>query len=158
MLGILRFSEDGQYVALQYYAPTSEKSFSPTDPFGNADSNNLMYMLDVEKCSHKNTTIKINEDAATGATNGYTGDTYCIDCETMIEEGKIIKKTGILQSFGSLKKDDAEVDEGSQAQGNVDQDSPITGDLKSPVLWLMVLIGSTVCVYSLRRNNRKEGK
>lgn len=158
MLGILRFSADGQNVALQYYAPTSEKSFSPTDPFGNADSNNLLYTLNIEQCSHQNTTIKINEDAATGATNGYTGDTYCTDCETMIEEGKIIKKTGIKQNLGSLKQEGTELEEENQIQSDSEKGSPITGDLGNPILWMLILAGSAACVYGMKRKNRKEGK
>lgn len=148
MLGILRFSADGKNVALQYYAPTAEKSFSPEDPFGNEDSNNLAYTIRVEECSHKNTSVKINVDAATGATNGYTGDTYCTDCETMIATGELVPATGVKQNAGSLK-DEKEEDA---------KESPITGDFKNPILWLTVLAGSAACVYGINRKNRKEGK
>lgn len=147
MLGILRFSADGTNVALQYYAPTSEKSFSPEDPFGNADSNNLMYTFSVEVCSHTNTILKVNDDKATGSTNGYTGDTYCTDCQTMVSTGEIIPATGKIQG----------TEQGTGKTENTGKDeSPKTGDASNPILWVGILAGSVLVTYLIRTKYRKE--
>ena len=42
-------------------------------------------------CKHTNTSI-INAKDATCSEKGYTGDTYCNDCETVIETGKVTSK------------------------------------------------------------------
>ena len=44
-------------------------------------------------CSHENTEIR-NAKAATCTVSGYTGDTYCKDCNEKISDGKIIPATG----------------------------------------------------------------
>lgn len=51
MLGIFRFSKDGSQVALQWYAPQYDKSFSPEDPSGNRDSNNITLSYETETCT-----------------------------------------------------------------------------------------------------------
>lgn len=162
MLSILRFSADGTNVALQYYAPTSEKSFSPEDPFGNADSNNLKYTLSIEACSHVNTTVKVNEDQATGSTIGYTGDMYCTDCETMISTGTIIPATGEKPNTDTEvekpETDKAETGktETDKAEGKEDTDSPKTGDASNSLIWVAVLAGSAIVAYSVKTKYRKE--
>ena len=45
------------------------------------------------ECEHKNTVVK-NAVSATCTTAGYTGDTYCADCNTKIAEGKTIPALG----------------------------------------------------------------
>ncbi|MCD8381767.1 MAG: DUF4982 domain-containing protein [Clostridiales bacterium] len=47
----------------------------------------------VEACQHENTEVR-NAFAATCTGEGYTGDTYCIDCDTLVEQGSIIPATG----------------------------------------------------------------
>ena len=44
-------------------------------------------------CAHENTEIR-NAKAATCTVSGYTGDTYCKDCNEKISDGKIIPATG----------------------------------------------------------------
>ena len=44
-------------------------------------------------CAHENTEIR-NAKAATCTEPGYTGDTYCKDCNEKIRDGKIISATG----------------------------------------------------------------
>lgn len=51
MLSILRFSADGSQVAVQWYAPQYDKSYSPEDPFGNRDSNNITLSYETETCT-----------------------------------------------------------------------------------------------------------
>ena len=154
MLGILRFSADGQNVALQYYAPTSEKSFSPEDPFGNADSNNLKYTLEIEACSHANTIVKVNVDVATGLTSGYTGDEYCTDCETMVSTGNIIPATGEEQNVP--QEEEKETEQGNTQEEEKQEDSPKTGDSLNLMLWIVALAGSCVAIYCVRNKCRKE--
>lgn len=155
MIGILRFSADGKNVALQYYAPTSEKSFSPEDPFGNADSNNLAYELSVEVCSHTNTIEKVNADAATGSTNGYTGDEYCTDCETMVSMGTILPATGEKQETQPEAEQGTE--QGGTQNDNTNKDeSPKTGDSSNMMIWFAIFTGSVVTAYCVQNKCRKE--
>ena len=46
-----------------------------------------------EACAHANTELR-NASAATCTQNGYTGDTYCNDCQTVTETGTAIPATG----------------------------------------------------------------
>ena len=48
---------------------------------------------DTPACTHKNTEIK-NAKAATCGAAGYTGDTYCVDCDTKLSSGFEIQSTG----------------------------------------------------------------
>lgn len=153
MLGILRFSADGKNVALQYYAPTFEKSFSPTDPNGKADSNNLKYSFNVETCSHTNTTILINDDKATATTSGYTGDTYCTDCNSMLSNGKVIKATG-KKPAGNKDKD---VEGNKVNQENTNGEGAQTSDRMQPAVWMVILFVSAMVTLYVAKN-RKEGK
>ena len=50
MISILRFSADGKNMALQYYSPTEGKSFSPTDVWGNRNSNKINQVINAESC------------------------------------------------------------------------------------------------------------
>ncbi len=45
------------------------------------------------ECSHENTQTR-NAVTATCVTDGYTGDTYCIDCDALIETGESTLATG----------------------------------------------------------------
>ena len=53
------------------------------------------------KCEHANTELQ-NAKEATCTEEGYTGDTYCIDCETTIAVGSAIKATGHSYDDGVL--------------------------------------------------------
>ena len=66
-----------------YYKSCSMCGQTNIDTFtsGSVDSNN-----------HVNTEIRNKKDA-TETEDGYTGDTYCKDCNTLIEKGKTIPKT-----------------------------------------------------------------
>ena len=44
-------------------------------------------------CAHENTVTQ-NASAATCTVAGYTGDTYCNDCQTVVETGTVIPATG----------------------------------------------------------------
>ena len=46
-----------------------------------------------ELCAHANTELQ-NASAATCTAEGYTGDTYCNDCQSIVEEGSVIPATG----------------------------------------------------------------
>lgn len=49
---------------------------------------------EVDNNKHVNTEIR-NQKAATETEDGYTGDTYCVDCETTIADGEVIPAIGI---------------------------------------------------------------
>lgn len=45
------------------------------------------------KCTHADTRI-VNKKAATCTKTGYTGDTYCVDCDAKVKSGTTIEATG----------------------------------------------------------------
>ena len=87
MISILRFSADGTKAAVQYYSPQYDKSFSPEDLNGARNSNGITITFDTEICSHINTTIVVNQNNEDIGKEGYTGDTYCKDCDTVVAYG-----------------------------------------------------------------------
>ena len=144
MLGILRFSEDGKNVALQYYSPTADKSFSP-EWNGKEDSNAHQYTFAISQCSHKNTTLLINENAATTKTSGYTGDIYCTDCQQFVKRGEMIPATG-GDTTGAEESGDTD-DKG--VKGSTD---PGTGDEWNPVQWsILLLAAAAMIVFAMRK-------
>ena len=153
MLGIFRFSKDGSKVALQYYSPKFNKSFSPEFD-GAANSNSLKFSFSVLSCSHINTTVMVNQNAATSKTNGYTGDLYCTDCQEFINYGKIIPALG-----GGNSSDDSDSKDNSQSADSESHiDSPSTGDYIKRGIYIaavMVLI-SGATVITLNKIMKKE--
>ena len=60
-------------------------------------SNAVLYKAEeAPVCQHANTTV-INAAAATCTEPGYTGDTYCNDCQQVIEEGSTIPALGHIE-------------------------------------------------------------
>lgn len=59
---------------------------------GNYQNESVVITVTRSKCSHKNTKT-INEKEATCLEKGYTGDTYCSDCDTVTVSGKDIAIT-----------------------------------------------------------------
>ena len=51
------------------------------------------YAVTISGCTHENAE-KQNEKAATCTTEGYTGDIYCNDCQTVVETGTVIPANG----------------------------------------------------------------
>ncbi len=153
MLGILRFSADGKNVALQYYSPTADKSFSPEDLNGKEDSNNLVYSFDVETCSHNGTTIEVNENAVTTITSGYTGDTYCYDCGLTLSKGTVISASGKRNPI------DTDKNVSNETNKNSTENSPKTGDEANIAVWSSILVAAVV-VFVLARKFRmqREGR
>ncbi len=49
---------------------------------------------DVDASNHKGETEVRDAKAATCSEDGYTGDTYCLDCDTKIADGEVISATG----------------------------------------------------------------
>lgn len=136
-INILRFSADGTKVALQQYAPGYDKSFG-------AESNTITASLQVVSCLHKKESI-YNVDTPTGNHTGYTGDTYCTECGSLLRTGTIIAATG-----------EAELDEIEQAE----QQKPInTSDSTHTVGWVILSSVSIVAVLGiLLEKNKKEKK
>ena len=54
------------------------------------------------ECKHANTQLQ-NAKTATCTENGYTGDTYCTDCETVVAAGTVIAAPGHSWSGWSVK-------------------------------------------------------
>ena len=59
----------------------------------------------VDKNNHTGKTSVINEKTATCAENGYTGDTICADCKTVVKAGTVIDKSTIAHTNGAAVKD-----------------------------------------------------
>ena len=132
-VNILRFSADGTQVAVQQYAPGYEKSFG-------VSSNAITMSLNVVECVHKNEAV-YNADTPTGKHTGYTGDTYCTECGTLVKAGTVIPATGIMEP--EEETDDngkADVVSGAGAQ---------TGDMTNVVTWIMILTVSGIAVLSV---------
>ena len=167
MLGIMRFSNDGSKMAIQYYSPSLKKSFSP-EYGGAADSNRHSIQLDIKSCSHTyadgtSMLVKVNENAATAITNGYTGDMYCPECEELISVGAFVKAaTGSFDDNKSNNTDnDGTNDTGknnSSENGNKSDKAPKTGDSANPAVWLAALIASSAAVYIIGRKRIKNGR
>jgi endonuclease I len=75
---------------------------------GNTDSGNTT-------CEHKNTII-VNEKAATCDADGYSGDTECRDCRTIISTGKKIHATGHEYGEEVVTKEATEDEEGESVK------------------------------------------
>lgn len=92
MLSIFRFRNDGQKVAIQYYSPSEGKSFSPKDPWGNRNSNNIEKAFTISKCDN---IVKQYSNATAGTAPTDTPDGYVFagwytdeNCETALSAGK----------------------------------------------------------------------
>lgn len=150
MLGLLRFSNDGSKVALQWYSPTAEKSFSPLWK-GERNSNSLIYTINAKACTHKDATgggltMLINEDKATATTNGYTGDSYCAECQKIVSLGKIVEKSGQTEE----KSDTIEKENlSNNNQTDANNKSPHTGDFVNPILWFGMMLGAAITTSTL---------
>lgn len=62
-------------------------------------------------CSHTNTSLQ-GAKAATCAAEGYTGDTVCNDCTTVVTAGTAIPKTAHTYDTGKVTKNPTCIDEG----------------------------------------------
>lgn len=145
MISILRFSADGTKATVQYYSPQYEKSFSPEDLNGARNSNGIAMTFDTEACTHTNTTIVVNQNDANVDKEGYTGDTYCKDCDTILKKGETIPALE--------KKEDAQ----ESTKDAVTTVSPNTGDKQNVSWWCMLaLISAIMVTYVMRRNGKEE--
>lgn len=79
--------------------PTSEptkNTTSPSNPGSTAnESKPTVTPPTASKCNHPNTEIRNAKEATTSA-EGYTGDTYCKDCGTLISKGSAIAKKPVF--------------------------------------------------------------
>lgn len=66
---------------------------------------------DIVECIHEHTEIR-NQKAATCTEDGYTGDTYCTDCNTLLQTGTSIPSSGHSWDNGVVTKEPTETEEG----------------------------------------------
>lgn len=153
MISILRFSADGTKAAVQYYSPQYEKSFSPKDLNGDRNSNAITMTFDTEACSHTNTTIVVNQNNADVEKEGYTGDTYCKDCDTVLELGTSIP----AKEKEPTKDTDSTTTTPATPESEEKAESPETGDYASGMLWIaLFLIAGTILIY--KSTTRRKGE
>lgn len=73
----------------------NESSDSSSAETGSDDESSSMQSTvsnsEPEPCRHKSTYVK-NKIDATESAEGYTGDTYCSDCGTLVSKGKTVQK------------------------------------------------------------------
>lgn len=151
MISILRFSADGSQVAVQYYAPKYEKSFSPTDKNGKRNSNAITLTFDTKKCSHTNTTVVVNQNNADVEKEGYTGDIYCKDCDTILTYGSAIP----AKVQEDIPGEDEVIPQPEQEEEQKIE-SPVTGDNAQVILWFGFLLAAGFVTISLLRRQKGE--
>lgn len=59
--------------------------------------------LGEKPCQHKNTEVR-NQVPTTCTEDGYTGDTYCVDCSLLLEKGEIIPAHCASKAFTDLRE------------------------------------------------------
>lgn len=76
-------------------------------------SNGKTYEVTLTEASCKHTETEIrNASVATCSTEGYTGDTYCTECGTLIESGTVIAATEHTWNAGEVTKEATETETG----------------------------------------------
>lgn len=83
-------------------------------------------------CDHSVTEL-INQKDATCQAEGYTGDTVCVNCRTVLEKGKVIGK--VAHSYKDGKCIFCGAAESAAGGGSLNDDSAQTGDSFNPVLY-----------------------
>lgn len=78
---------------------------------GNYENETVTVAITRAACSHENTEIR-NVAAATCQEKGYSGDTYCLDCNEKIDTGTVIPATGHTEDGGSVTKEPTETEKG----------------------------------------------
>ena len=87
------WQEDDKDTALaDGVAVTANAIYTGTDK-GNYETESISITITRSECEHKNTEI-INKKDATCSVEGYTGDTYCTDCNKLLEMGKELAALG----------------------------------------------------------------
>ena len=87
------WQEDDKDTALaDGVAVTANALYTGTDK-GNYETESISITITRSECEHKNTEI-INKKDATCSVEGYTGDTYCKDCNKLLGMGKELAALG----------------------------------------------------------------
>ena len=87
------WQEDDKDTALaDGVAVTANAIYTGTDK-GNYETESISITITRSECEHKNTEI-INKKDATCSVEGYTGDTYCKDCNKLLGMGKELAALG----------------------------------------------------------------
>lgn len=71
------------------------------------------YEEEIPATGHRNLEFRNNKNA-TCVGDGYTGDTYCKDCDTLISKGKVIPKLGHSYDKGTIIKEPTYLEEGKK--------------------------------------------
>ena len=112
--------------------------------------------------NHKNTEVR-NKVEATEEKEGYTGDVYCLDCDKLVEEGKVIPviDTEEKPDIGDVEKpEEVEDEEKEEPVKDEDNTVPNTGDNSNIILWisLLVISGISFVIITKCKTRRKIGK
>ena len=76
-----------------YYTGTQEQKEKIQIGDNNDDIIYATWHCDFKPCKHNSTELK-NQKAVSCTEDGYSGDTYCVDCGVKLTDGEIIPKTG----------------------------------------------------------------
>ena len=115
---------------------------------------------EINPSNHINTEIR-NAIDATNETEGYTGDTYCKDCGTLIKQGEVIPVIEEPQEepVEEPQEEENQTEEGKDKQeSNVQEDStkPKTDDNSNMMLWISLLVISGICFVVIAKCKTKE--
>lgn len=88
-------------------------------------------------CDHSVTEL-INQKDATCQAEGYTGDTVCVNCRTVLAKGKVIGK--VAHSYKDGKCIFCGAAESAAGGGSLNDDSAQTGDSFNPVLYGVIAV------------------
>ena len=103
--------------------------------------------------NHKNTEVR-NKVEATEEKEGYTGDVYCLDCDKLVEEGKVIPviDTEEKPDIGDVEKpEEVEDEEKEEPVKDEDNTVPNTGDNSNIILWISLLVISGISFVGIAR-------
>lgn len=106
--------------------------------------------------NHETTELR-NVVKATEEQEGYTGDTFCVDCNKLLEKGEAIpvlpKKTETKPQEPIQKEEEPVIEKQDEPiQGEKDSAVPKTGDNFNGTIWTMLLVTSFIGIVGLGYN------
>lgn len=78
--------------------------------------------------NHEGDTVLRDEKEATTEEEGYTGDLYCADCDTLLEKGEVIPK---LEAEEPESEEESDSEEESESEGESDSEEESESEEKS---------------------------
>ena len=109
---------------------------------------------DLDENNHKNTKTE-NAKEATTETEGYTGDTYCLDCNKLVKKGEVIPVLTPEPEEPTIDDEKDEVKPVEDEKENTDEAKPQTSDNSNMTLWISLLAISGISFVAIAKCNVK---